>query len=280
MQGLFKQAAAITNNNIILAIPMIIFVKIIDLYSFFSRFHADTTLKLFIASLTLLFMFGAFCAGWFYIVKEAINLSKKVFVLDSDRAKASFNLIKEIPNGIGKYFLSFIGVYIVFFFIQILISPLVYFLGVKLIGALDNASMLKLQLAAVESSDIGVASFVDSLSPEQLIFFGKWSLLFMIISSIVMFLLMLWIPEIIYKTSNPVVALWRSVVKLFKNFFDSVKLYLVIWFTGFLILFLSTFAYLNFFAYIVMSIVMFYFSVYLIVLVFLYYDRKYVSNEK
>ena len=284
MRELFKEASKITNYNIILAIPLIVFVKVLDLYSFFSRYHADTAPKLLLASLTVLFMGAVFCAAWFYMIKGAVNLSKKVFVLDSDRANASMNLFKCIPEGIGKYFLSFVGVYVIFFFIQIIATPLVYILGRHIIGGLNDASTQSLMALANDPSlatNAGMASFIEKLTPEQIVFLGKWSLLFMIATSVIMYLLMLWIPEIIYKNENPFVALWQSVVKLFKDFWNTSRLFLSLWFMGFALLFINTFAMFNPIAYIIVSILMFYFTVYITVLIFLYYDKKYmVENEK
>ena len=223
MKKLFRQALQITNNSIILAIPFIVFITILDLYSTYSRYTVDSMPKFILAYITVLFMFGVFCAGWFYMVKEAVNLSKKVFVLDSDRAKASFNLIKTIPEGVGQFFLSFVGVYILFFFIQLGSMFLMYFTGAKVIGVLDTASIMQIQALTSDPSNTQMANFVDKLTPEQIIFFGKWSLLFIIFTTLIMFLLMLWFPEIIYKTPNPVVALYRAVKKLFKNFFEIFK---------------------------------------------------------
>ena len=281
MKELFKDAVKITNYNLILTIPLIVFVKILDLYSLYSKYSVDSVPKFVIASITILFMFGVFCAGWFYMVERAVDLSKKVFVLDEDRAKATLNLFKTIPEGVGKFFLSFVGVYVIFFFIQIVITPLVNFLGANIIGLLDESSMMSLQKIIVDPSlsNEGMASFIDKLSPEQIVFLGKWSLLFMVITSVVMYLLMLWIPEIIYKTKNPIVALYRSLAKLFKDFFVSFRLYIALWLIGFGLLFVNTFAVLNPFAYVFMSIVLFYFAVYFVVLIFLYYDRKFVDSD-
>lgn len=282
MRELFKDAIKITNYNIILTIPLIIFVKLLDLYSLYSRNNVDSTLKFLIASITVLFMFGVFCSGWFLMIKGAISLSKKVFVLDDDRAKAALNLFKVFPEGVGKYFLSFVGVYFIFLLIQTIATPLVYILGVNIIGGLDAESMQHLQKLTMDStmsSGDGMAAFIDALSIDQIVFFGKWSLLFTVITSVIMYLLMLWIPEIIYFTINPLVALWRSLVKLFKDFFTTVRLFLILWFTGFILLFINTFAVINPFAYILMSIVLFYFSVYFVVLIFLYFDRKYVITD-
>lgn len=281
MINIFKQAAKITNYNIILAIPLIVFVKLLDLYSLYSRNTVDSTHELILASVTVLFMSGAFFASWFYMVKEAIDLSKQVFVLDADRAKATMNLFKALPVGIGKYFLSFVGFYIILFFIQVFATPVVYLLGVNIIGGLDTESMQNLQVIAMDPSitNQSMAAFIDKLAPEQIIFFGKWSLLFMLITSIIMYLLMFWIPEIIYKTPNPIVALWRSVVKLFKDFFSSFRFFISIWLMGFALLFLNTFAVINPLAYIIMNIILFYFTVFVVVAIFLYYDKKFVDME-
>ncbi len=281
MRELFKEAVKITNYNIILTIPLIIFIKILDLYSLYSKYNVDSALKFLVASITVLFMFGIFCSGWFNMIKGAIKLSKKVFVLDEDRAKATMNLFKNFSEGVGKFFLSFVGAYIIFLFIQAIATPLVYILGVNIIGGLDTNSMQNLQSLAINSemsANQGMPAFIDKLSIEQIIFFGKWSLLFMSITSIIMYLLMLWVPEIICCTPNPLVALFRSVKKLFKDFFVTVRLYLILWFVGFLLLFVNTFAVINPIAYIIMSIIMFYYSVYLIVLIFLYFDRKYLNE--
>lgn len=283
MRELFKEAIKITNYNIILAVPLIIFIKILDLYSLFSRANIDSAPKFLIASITVLFMFGVFCAGWFYMVEGAVKLSKKVFVLDTDRAKATMNLFKTFPEGVGKFFLSFVGVYIIFLFVQAIATPLVYILGVNMIGGLDPESMQYLQELTINTElagSQGMPAFIDNLSIEQIIFFGKWSLLFMSVTSIVMYLLMLWIPEIICCTPNPLIALWRSLVKLFKDFFTTVRMFLALWITGFIFLFISTFAVINPIAYILMSIVGYYFFVYLAILIFLYFDRKYVGGDE
>ena len=282
MKELFKDAAKITNYNLILTIPMIIFVKILDLYSLYSKYTVDSIPKFILATITMLFMFGVFCSGWFYMVERAIELSKKVFVLDEDRAKATLNLFKSIPQGVGKFFLSFVGVYIIFALIQIFATPLVYLFGTKIIGVLDDASMISLQQTIMDpaiTTNQGMAVFIDKLTPEQLIFFGKWSLLLMIVTSIVMYLLMLWIPEIIYKTPNPLVALWNSLVNLFKDFFTSFRLFISLWLMGFALLFINTFAVINPVAYIIMNLALFYFSVYFVVLIFLYYDRKFSEHN-
>ena len=276
MRELFKQACKITNSNIILAVPLIVGIKMLDLYTFFSRAHMDSSGKVILASITVLFMSGVLCALWFYMVKGAVALSKKVFVLDVDRANASLGLFKTIPEGIGKFFLSFVGVYLILFFIQLIATPVVYLLGINIIGTLDEASAQQLmQIASDPASNTAMASFVEQLTPAQIVFFGKWSLLFMIATSVIMYLLMLWVPEILYRTANPFVALFTSIAKLFKDFWNTFRIFISLWLMGFVLLFIYTFAVINPLAYLIVSILMYYFMVYLTVLIFLYYAEKY-----
>jgi hypothetical protein len=102
----------------------------------------------------------------------------------------------------------------------------------------------------------------------------------MIATSVVMYLLMLWVPEIMNGTLNPLVALFKSIGKLFKDFYNTFRLFLSLWFMGFALLFIYTFAVINPVFYILVSILMYYFIVYLTVLIFLYYDKKYSTTEK
>ena len=284
MKNIFADAFKVTNSNIILAIPLILFVKIIDLYSMYSKYHIDTTPKFLVASLTILCMVCVFFAGWFYMVKEAIKLSKKIFVLDKDRAKAILSLFKSLFDGIGKYFLSFVGASFVYVFvIQLLAAQAVWLLGIKLIGSLDAESMQQLQeisIGAAASNSGSMAILLDKMTPEMITYFAKWSLLFVVVTFVVTFLLMLWIPEIMYKENNPLIALFGSIGRLFKNFLSSFGMYVALWSVGLVILFINTFSIINPYFYLLMSIIMFYYFVYMVVTLFMYYERKYVTDEE
>ncbi|MDR1326962.1 MAG: hypothetical protein LBJ74_00995, partial [Heliobacteriaceae bacterium] len=74
MIELFKKAAKITNDNIILAIPLIAFMWIFGAYIGFSGVTADTLGKTALSLVTIWFMFAAFLSGWFYMVKKAVQL--------------------------------------------------------------------------------------------------------------------------------------------------------------------------------------------------------------
>ena len=73
MGKLFKDAIGITNDCIIIAFPLILFMWILSLYVSFSRETVNSLPLVLLSSVTVLVMTAAFLAGWFYMVKKAVN---------------------------------------------------------------------------------------------------------------------------------------------------------------------------------------------------------------
>lgn len=277
MIKLFKDAFGITTNNIILATPLVLFMVLVSMYLGFSRYTVDTLPEAMLSFVTLWIMFAAFLAAWFFMVKKAVELSKTVFVMDDDQAKATLNLMKEIPTGVGTYFLSFLGFILLFLIILTLWGALVFHLGQSFIGGLNlDPSQMKEPIASVQELSL----FIDKLTPQQVIKLSQWSFFIFISNAIFSFILMLWTPEILFSTKNPFTALFKSVKKVFMRIGHAIKLFLYITLLNFSLSFLNTFAILNPVTYFIMMIVYFYFLVYLVVLVFLYYEREFVKNEE
>lgn len=276
MLKLFKNAFRLTNEGILLAIPLILFIWILTIYLTFAKSVVDTLPEALSAVITLLCMTGAFCAGWFYMVKKSIALSQKEFVMDEDRAKELFNLIKKIPTGIGKYFLSFLGMSVISLFIFALCGGLFYKLGMHFIGSIDFTAA---QIRTAMASPQDMKTFLDSLTDEQIYKLGSWNMLFMAGTTLMSFLLMLWVPEITYQTPNPLLALFKSLKKLFVKFFKSVALFIYLTILNIVISFANTFAVLHPLLYMAIMIIYFYFLVYVVVLIFSYYDKEF-NHEK
>lgn len=275
MIKLFKDSFGISYYNIILATPLVLFMVLVSLYLGFSRSTVDTLPEMVLFMFTLWVMFGAFLAAWFFMVKKAVENSKSVYILDEDQAKASFNLMREIPAGIGCYFLSFLGFLILFVTILVLWGAAVYNAGQSFIGSINlDAAQMKAPISSIQ--ELGV--FIDGLSPEQLLKLSQWSFLIFVSNALFSFVFMLWAPEILFSDKNPLTALFKSVKKVFVKFFKSLKLFIYIAFLNFVLSFLNTFAILNPIAYFLMMILYFYFIVYLVVLVFLYYEREFCKD--
>lgn len=277
MFKLFKNAFRLTNEGILLAIPLILFLWLMTIYLTFAGSVVDTLPEALSALVTLLCMVGAFFAGWFYMVKKTLKIVKTEYVMDEDRAKALLSLMKQIPAGIGKYFVTFLGMSLFALLIFALYGALVYKFGLHFIGSIDFTPA---QIKGAMASPQDMKAFLDSLTPEQIYTLGSWNLLFMAATSLLSFLLMLWIPEIIYQTQNPVIALFKSLKKLFVKFPKALLLFVYITFLNIVISFANTFAVLHPIIYMILMTIYFYFLVYVVVLIFYYYDTEFNDVEE
>lgn len=275
MFKLFKEAFKTANDCIILAIPLVLFMWILSFYFGFSNTVVNSPAEFILAFITVLFMTGAFLSGWFYMVKNAIGISHKVFVMDADRAKATMNLFKDIPYGIGQYFLSFVLMSLTFLLIVVITAMLVYLIGDMYIGNVFTPE----QLSAALSSTQDMKIFLDSLDNDQLIKLNLWNLLIMGTTTILSFIFMLWIPEIIYKTVNPLLALFRAIKKVFVRFKTSLVVFIYISVLNLIMSFIGTFTLVHPLLYILIMVLYFYFIIYVVILLFLYYESEFCGAE-
>lgn len=275
MFKLFKKAFKTANDCIILAIPLVLFMWILSFYFGFSNTVVNSPAEFILAFITVLFMTGAFLSGWFYMVKNAIGISHKVFVMDADRAKATMNLFKDIPYGIGQYFLSFVLMSLTFLLIVAITAMLVYLIGDMYIGNVFTPE----QLSAALSSTQDMKIFLDSLDNDQLIKLNLWNLLIMGTTTILSFIFMLWIPEIIYKTVNPLLALFRAIKKVFVRFKTSLVVFIYISVLNLIMSFIGTFTLVHPLLYILIMVLYFYFIIYVVILLFLYYESEFCGAE-
>jgi len=267
----FARAFKITNENIILTTPLVLFLFLLSLYMGVAQNAPENLASAILLLITILFMVSAFFAGWFYMVKKAIDLDNQEFIIEEDKAKASFHLIKEVPVGIGEYFFSLVGaliLYATFFILLILIG---YQIGIHLIGKVGVSLE---QLRDALASPATMKALVTSLSSEQLKKLNTWNFLFLIGSAIYSFLTMFWAVEIVNRTKNPFVAFFKSIKFAFSNFLSTLILFTYISVINFTVSLLNAISMIHPIVYFISMLVYFYFVVYVVVLVFLYYDRE------
>ncbi|MFA7658707.1 MAG: hypothetical protein WCY19_04675 [Candidatus Gastranaerophilaceae bacterium] len=271
----FSRAFKVTNENIILTTPLILFLFLLSIYLGVAQKAPVNLVSVFLLLVTILFMIGAFFAGWFFMVKKAVDLDRMEFVADEDKARASFNLIKEVPVGIGEYFLPFIGALILYSGLLALLVFVGYQLGLHFIGKL-GVSLVELKMAM--DSPVAMKSLVSSLSSEQLVKLNAWNFMLMGIMTFYSFITMFWGVQIVSKTKNPLIAFFQSVKFIFKNFLSAIVLFMYISIINFSVSLLNAFAMINPIVYFISMLIYFYFLVYVVVLIFLYYDRE--NNPK
>ena len=90
---------------------------------------------------------------------------------------------------------------------------------------------------------------------------------------------MLWIPEIIYKTVNPLLALFRAIKKVFVRFKTSLVVFIYISVLNLIMSFIGTFTLVHPLLYILIMVLYFYFIIYVVILQFLYYESEFCGAE-
>lgn len=275
----FNQAFKITNENIILTTPLILFLFLLSIYLEAARNAPANILSMLLLLVTTLFMLAAFFAGWFNMVKKAVDLDKQKFLAEEERAKASFGLLKQLPAGIGEYFLSFIGGIILYFLLFMVLSLISYKIGAHFLGKIDlTQNELRMVLNSADARTV-----ISSIPAAKLAKLEIWYLLFLVVMTIHYFITMFLAPEIVINSKNPVIAFGRSIAFVFKNFWQAVLLFLyvnVVSFAASLVIngIMLLHFIPNFITALASMLIYFYFIVYVIVLVFLYYDSE--NGEK
>lgn len=267
----FSKTFKITNENIILTTPLVLFLFLLSIYLEVAKNAPQNFIASILLITTILFMLSAFFAGWLYMVKQAIELDKKDFVIDDERAKASFNLLKDLPIGIGEYFLPFIGTLILYTVLMVGLFIMSYKLGLYFIG---KVGLTFAQLKIAMGSAAAMKSLITTLSAKELIKINYWYLLFLASASFFSFITMFWAPEIIFKTPNPILALGRAIVFTFKHFLSAIILFVYVSLVNFMVSTVNAISTINPILYFVSMLVYFYFVVYIVVLVFLYYGQE------
>lgn len=276
MFKLFKDSFKITNDCIILATPLIIFLSILGWYFEYAAGAIDNIPKLILAAVTILVMLSGFFAAWLYMVKKTINLSNKIFVFDRDRAKALWGLALSLPKGIGRLFLPILGLTAIYIVVYSAIIFVISYFLTKYAGTV-NLDSLEVNSLLISSKEL--IEEINELPKKELLIINCWYCLISLAVIVISFLTMLWIPEIVYCEKNPFKALCNSIIKLFGSFPKSLLLFTYIVFLTITISILNTLLMFNPFSYFLVLMLYYYFLVYIVVLLFTYYERNFIEEN-
>lgn len=267
----FGKAFKVTNDNIILTTPLVLFLFLLSIYLGIAKNAPETIPAAILLLVTIWCMLGAFFAGWLFMTKKAIELDKQEFIIDEDKAKASFRLIKEFPVGIGEYFFSFLGGIILYIILVAILSFAAYEIGIHFIG---KTGVNLLQLKEALDSPAAMKALISSLTHTQMIKLNAWNFLILSAMIVFSFITLFWCPQIVMKNKNPFIAFFQALSFTFKNFFSSVILFVYISFINTIVSLINAVSVINPILYFISMLIYFYFVVYVIVLIFLYYDNE------
>jgi len=240
----FKKSFKITNNSVIVALPMILFLLCIQLYFGIARLKFYDISKHIITIITLWILLSGFFAGWFYMVKRAIAFSDKIFVYDKDRNQALKQVFAGFFKGFGQLFLPFLVVTGAGFLIRFI-----------------EYSITSRVLPPIEAK----------------ITYTVFMLAIFVVISCFSYWMLLWIPEIVYGQKNPFRALINSTKKAFITFPDTIKLFLAMWFLFVGINILFQLLMLNPFLYFLAMLLNYYLILFTVILIFIYYEQNFLK---
>ncbi len=274
MFKLFKDSFKVTNDCIILATPLIIFLSILGWYFTYTFNAVNTIPKLILAIITSFIIVSGLLSAWLYMAKKTLALSKKVILFDKDRAKELWELVLSLPRGVGKLFMPVLGAVIIYIALFASGISLITFLIDNYIGAI-NFDIINIDSLFISSKEL--IEEINQLTDTELIAINCWYALVMIFSTIISLLTILWVPELVYTEKNPIKALYNSVIKLFTTFPKSLLLFVYIAFLTITISVLNTLLMIYPLAYFLVLILYYYFLVYIIVLLFSYYEQSFIK---
>lgn len=274
MFKLFKDSFKVTNDCIILATPLIVFLSILGWYFTYTFNAVNTIPKLILAIITSFIIVSGLLSAWLYMAKKTLALSKKVILFDKDRAKELWELVLSLPRGVGKLFMPVLGAVIIYIALFASGISLITFLIDNYIGAI-NFDIINIDSLFISSKEL--IEEINQLTDTELIAINCWYALVMIFSTIISLLTILWVPELVYTEKNPIKALYNSVIKLFTTFPKSLLLFVYIAFLTITISVLNTLLMIYPLAYFLVLILYYYFLVYIIVLLFSYYEQSFIK---
>ena len=263
MFKIIRESFKITNDNIVIATPLIFFSLLSGLYIIFSSTGSGIGL---IFSVILFFlMFGAFLSGWFYMIQRAVK----------DPDIESNRLIYNFPSGVGEYFLSALGLIVKVLIISIIIAVCAVLAGKKLIGGVGISYE---QFAQATASVESMKTLLNSLTKEQLLKLNYWNILLFCTMIFNYFILMLYPPVVFFKNKNPFIAFFISLKDTFGHrFLKNVCIFAVIFI---LYMFLSLFTVLvgnNVILHFIITLANFYYITFAGVLLFNYYYSNFIK---
>ena len=272
MIKVFKDAFKVSSENIVLATPLLVFLLLINIYLIVAKDAVKVLPSALLFFLTLLLMISAFMSGWFYMIKTAIyNFKNKVL----HRENETFKLINEFPVGIADYMGPYIGLSIAFLIFGDIVLVSVYYIGLNLIGSIGVTSS---QFISATEAPVAMQALIDSMTKTQVLKLNYWYFLIMFSLQIFSLFTMFWPVELLYSTKNPIKALFYSVKRIFQRP-QSILLFIVISVLNVIMMILNYISMFNPISYFVMTLIYFYFIVYIFVLLFLYYEEKIKGNR-
>ena len=258
-------------NNLLLLTLILLAIFIISMYMIIA---AQVSVNSVLSLLVVIMLSSAVAAGFFDSLKTNIETQGE------EPSKTPVKTaLGNFYSGIGKHYLSFFGMFVLFFLLATGVIIGTFLFANKFVCSIDNlgigANDFFMMLAYPNQMDV----IMDNISKTQQAHLKTWCHLFLFATQAFTFFIMLWIPEKIYTGRNFVMALFGSIKKIFMDFPNALCVYLTIMFLNYvlaiIVVFLSTFKLLVF----LLNIASLYLFVFNFYAIFIYYKSKFMEER-
>jgi len=255
----------LVNRYIILATPLILFSLISSVYTAVSLINTKVA-NLIISIILFILMTSAFIAGWFNMIKTAVEYPEKEDVN---------SLMKEFLSGVGEYILPSLGAFSIFLLMSLSALFISYFYGFQAI--VDSGISIDTLINSLRNAE-AMKNLLASLTPEQMTKILHWNILNFSTLYLSYFLMFLYLPALFFKEKNPLKAFFISLKDLFsKNIVKNIGLFSFILIINIILSILANIANSNIILHFILTLINFYFTTCVAVGVFYYYYHNFIK---
>ena len=192
-------------NNILLLTLLIFGIFIVSMYMVVAaQIGVNTWLSLFIVIL----LSSVLASGFFHSLKTNID-SRNPETEECDNSKSG---IKEslitFYTGVGEYWASFIGMFILFFALATVIIFSTVLFADTFLCPIEKLGLSEMDFFTMMAYPSQMDAIIQNLDNAQKLGIRAWTRAFMISTQTFTFIIMLWIPEFIYTKKNMFVSIW------------------------------------------------------------------------
>ncbi len=276
MLEIFKKSFYILKNNLIFIQPLLLgLLLLMTAFTFLLGRNIFSIPKI-VLMLSIVLMFIAFSAGWFYINKQGVlnyneNDSKEEIAL-----KAVQNF-KKFFEGVGADFLKTAGSYIILFILYATTLYIVTKFCMSVFGEPKIINDFPKILKA--SSQAEILNYVNSITIQDKITFMSWMVIFNIAASIVNFFIVLHFAVVSFENVNILKSFWLALKFFFKNLLGVVAILVVIFILYVFLNILSVLLGSNSLSFVILIILFTIYLNYYLLLVFCFYYDKTKNNS-
>ncbi len=278
MKNLFKDSFNLIKYNSIFIQPILLFFIVLTFAESFLIRLRGINIPFFVMLISLILLFIAVQAGWFYINALAVKNVDKKYESNQERYQEVSQTFGKFFVGVGENFLKTIVINILIALLFVGSSYCLFRWGSHHVGSLKVVFDIVNAVNLDPNADVFKLA-QEFYTPQNTIILTFWTLSSFTLFSIISFIFVLYNAAMFLDKTNPFKALWDMIVFSFKNFITLIFFFVVTFFMNVVVNIITTLSSLNIFLSIFGILLMFFYINYFVFLIFLYYERYSKKNN-